>query len=227
MVSYLVSHPPSVFGQLVYIASLRDKNGSYQHPAVCREFGGEAADHALRQQHKVTFQAWLALPLEQQCAELEAYLHAIGGEDRALHGWSGLAVTEDLIPEAAEAHESQLFQSDLQILLPMLIGDLQAAASREEPRGREGGWLGRLVPGFGIFGRKTERKGVDSVLKGMPRRDTLLHRTRRSEELKDLRDRGQINDAEFITALNMLRAAEGLPPLPSSPARPEKVREPN
>jgi hypothetical protein len=215
LVRSMVSHPPSVFGQLVYVSSLRDKaTGAYAHPAVCAVFGGDAADRVLGQQHQQIFQTWLALPLEQQCAELESFLQAIGSDGRLPHAWMEPSTGEPLIPETAEIHETQLFQSDLEMLLPMLQGDLQPGMARGEADVEPTSWFGRLRPKFNLFGKKTERKGVDSVLRGLPRRNTLLHRARRSEELKDLRDRGQISDPEFMTALNMLRQAEGLPPLP-------------
>ena len=51
---------PTVFGRLVYLATLRDANtGVYEHHGLSQIFGEEEADRTLRQSHIEMFNEWL------------------------------------------------------------------------------------------------------------------------------------------------------------------------
>jgi len=72
-----LSQIPSVFGRLVYLASLRNSNnGAYEHCGLSLVFGEDEANRALREGHVDVFTEWLAFNLEQQKADLDLYLAA-------------------------------------------------------------------------------------------------------------------------------------------------------
>jgi hypothetical protein len=118
----MVSQPPTLFGRLVYISSLRDSTrGSYCHPAICGAFGCELADWALRMAHRDMFRSWLSLSLARQHSELQDFLAGVGCADAALsRSWLEEVAVDGLVPPEAGSHELLLFQSDLDVLTALL-----------------------------------------------------------------------------------------------------------
>ena len=112
---------PSLFGRLVFLASLRNRNGGeYAHQSLSQMVGPEEADTILRRSHAQVFQDWLTLSLEQQKADLEEYLLEVPSPAAVLDGWIGSKSYRDLAPRTAQEMERDLFVSDLEALLPLL-----------------------------------------------------------------------------------------------------------
>jgi hypothetical protein len=124
-----LSQIPTVFGRLVYLASLRDPNtGRYEHFGLAQMFGEDEADRALRQSHLETFQQWLGFGLERQKQDLDQYLAGLHRDPRAiLETWSRVEPYRNLIPAAAPQAERQLYLSDLQALLELLKNEYGVA----------------------------------------------------------------------------------------------------
>jgi hypothetical protein len=113
---------PNSFARLVYLASLRDVNtGRYQHHGLSQVFGGELADHTLRQAHLRIFAEWLGGNLERQKTDLEEYLSTLDGPvARVLDNWLRLAPFAHFLPAETREVERQLYLSDLHTLLELL-----------------------------------------------------------------------------------------------------------
>jgi hypothetical protein len=114
-----LSQIPSVFGRLVYMSSLRNpNNGRYDHHGLALICGEEDANKALKKSHAQIFAEWLTFNLEQQKADLDAYLDGLP-DDRAtvVENWIKLAPYRNLIPGSVRVVEKRLFISDLSALL--------------------------------------------------------------------------------------------------------------
>ena len=113
---------PTVFGQLSYLASLRDRDsGVYRHHGLAAIFGREESRRALRQGHGQVFQQWLNLPLEQKRDDLEQYLDRLDGPRRTvLRHWAESRVYRGYTPPSARESERELFFQEFEILLEIL-----------------------------------------------------------------------------------------------------------
>ena len=112
---------PTLFGRLVYLASLRNQsNGEYQHQGLAQMVGEEQAGETLRRSHARVFQDWLCLNLEQQKADLQEYLAELPNPAGVLAGWTGSQSYRGLAPALAQDVERQLFAGDLGTLLTLL-----------------------------------------------------------------------------------------------------------
>jgi hypothetical protein len=117
-----LSQIPTVFGRLVYLASLRNSNsGRYEHHGLALVFGEEEANKALKKSHTRLFREWLTYNLEEQKSDLESYLSELA-EDRqtVLTNWSDLALYRNLMPLTLRAHEKRLYMTDLKALLELM-----------------------------------------------------------------------------------------------------------
>lgn len=109
-----LSQIPTVFGQLAFLASLRDPaSGRYSHEALTRMLGAEAADRVLCNSHHQVFSEWLGFSLAEQKSDLDDYLRAAGSPRHALH-------YRNLVPPTAREVERQLYVTDLETLLELL-----------------------------------------------------------------------------------------------------------
>ncbi len=117
---------PTTFGQLTYLASLRDNDsGRYCHYGLSQIYGEDAAHYALHASHERTFVEWLNYSLDKQRSDLEAYLEDID-EPRAdvLKSWSAVTPYKGLVPGSAGDAERYLYVSDLEIILELLRNEL-------------------------------------------------------------------------------------------------------
>jgi len=106
---------PTVFGRLVFLASLRDPaTDRYMHPGLTRMLGGSEADRALRQSHYQVFSQWIASSLEEQKVDLDDYLRRSGQETGSFRRFRNLA------PPTARDVERQLYLIDLETLLELI-----------------------------------------------------------------------------------------------------------
>ena len=85
---------PTLFGRVLYLASLRNPaSGAYEHSALAQMVGEEEAHETLRRSHARVFQDWLCLNLEQQKADLQEYLAEAPNPAALLAGWTDLRST--------------------------------------------------------------------------------------------------------------------------------------
>ena len=125
-----LSQIPSVFGRLVYLASLRNANsGRYEHHGLALVFGEEDANRALKKSHIQVFREWLTFNLEQQKADLDLYLSGLYEDRRTvLTNWLDLAPYRNLMPVTMRGVEKRLYIADLKALLELMGNALGAAA---------------------------------------------------------------------------------------------------
>ena len=120
-----LSQIPTALGRIAYLASLRDPNtGRYQHFGLAQLYSAEESDQALRESHGRVLSEWLNFSLAEQQDDLESYLASLEG-DRAtvLAAWTKLQSYRNLMPVDASAAESELFVTDLELILRLLRGE--------------------------------------------------------------------------------------------------------
>lgn len=124
-----LSQIPSVFGRLVYLASLRDDNsGRYEHHGLALMFGEDEANKALKRSHIRVFREWLSFNLERQRTDLDVYLSGLYEDKRiVLTTWMELAPYRNLIPVTLRPVEKRLYAADFKALLE-LMGSAHGAA---------------------------------------------------------------------------------------------------
>ena len=124
-----LSQIPSVFGRLVYLASLRNANsGRYEHHGLTLVFGEEDANKALKKSHIQVFREWLTFNLEQQKADLDLYLAGLYEDKRTvLTTWLDLAPYRNLAPIRLRGVEKQVYAADLKALLELMANALGVA----------------------------------------------------------------------------------------------------
>jgi hypothetical protein len=117
-----LSQIPSVFGRMVYLASLRNVNsGRYEHHGLALLFGDDEANKALKKSHSQLFSEWLAFSVEQQKADLDLYISGLFEDKRTVvETWLKLAPYRNLIPSTVRGVERRLYISDLTALMELL-----------------------------------------------------------------------------------------------------------
>ena len=118
-----IAEIPSLFGRLVYLASLRDENkGFYHHAALEEQCDAEHCDLLLAQSHRAVFYDWLALGLPEQCADLREYLQSLHGLPSViLNTWKKAEPFSRYLPETYGAGDRELFLTDLRTLIDLLL----------------------------------------------------------------------------------------------------------
>jgi len=116
-----LSQIPSVFGRLVYLASLRNpNNGNYEHHGLTLVFGEDEANRALKDGHSAVFAEWLTFNLEQQKADLDLYLAGLFEDKRlVVETWVRLAPYKNLVPASVRGVERRLYINDLTALVEL------------------------------------------------------------------------------------------------------------
>ena len=124
-----VSQIPSVFGRLVYLASLRNpNNGSYEHHGLALVFGEDEADKALKNSHAAVFAEWLTFNIEQQKADLDLYISGLFENKRVvIETWMRLAPYRNLLPTSVRGVERRLYIADFTAILDLLKAGYDAA----------------------------------------------------------------------------------------------------
>jgi len=114
---------PTLFGRLVYLASLRDEQtGRYSQDFLIRLQGPEEADRTLRHSHQQIFSQWIASNLADQKTDLDEYLRQSGGK------LSSLWQYRNILPALIRDVERQLYLMDFETLLWLLQFDRDEAA---------------------------------------------------------------------------------------------------
>jgi hypothetical protein len=116
-----LSQIPTVFGRLVYLASLRNpNNGNYEHHGLSLVFGEDEANRALKDSHSAVFAEWLNFNLEQQKADLDLYLAGLFEDKRlVVETWVRLAPYQNLVPATIRGVERRVYMSDLAALVEL------------------------------------------------------------------------------------------------------------
>src|SRR5258707_187528 len=110
-----LSQIPSVFGRLVFLASLRNPNsGQYEHHGLALVFGRLEAARALKKSHREAFAEWLSYDIEEQKADLDLYFSGQDEDKRTiLKTWEKLEPYRNVVPSSAKDVEKKLYLSDL------------------------------------------------------------------------------------------------------------------
>jgi hypothetical protein len=110
-----LSQIPTVFGRLVYLASLRDtESNRYIHVALTPLLGPEDADRTLCDSHHQVFAQWIGSSLAEQKADLDLYVRSTDGPKYIRQEYT------NLVPPMARDVERQLYLTDLETLLELL-----------------------------------------------------------------------------------------------------------
>ncbi|MBV9768383.1 MAG: hypothetical protein JOZ32_02325 [Bryobacterales bacterium] len=129
-----ISQIPSVFGRLVYLASLRNgNNGSYEHHGLALVFGEDEANKAMKASHSTVFAEWLSFNIEEQKADLDLYIAGLLEDKRVVvDTWIRLAPHKNLIPASVRGVERRLYLADLTALMELLRGAYGVAARDQD-----------------------------------------------------------------------------------------------
>jgi hypothetical protein len=125
-----ISQIPTVFGKLVYLASLRNaNNGTYEHHGLALVFGEDEANKALKNSHSRVFAEWLSFNIEQQKADLDLYISGLFEDKRVvIENWIRLAPYRNLLPTSVRGVERRLYIADFTALLELFIAAYGVAA---------------------------------------------------------------------------------------------------
>jgi hypothetical protein len=117
-----LSSIPTVFGQLGYLAGLRDPDsGVYRHHGLAAIFGRDESRKALAVSHQRVFQQWLNLSLEKKRADLAEYLDGLRDPKPAvLRHWARNRTYRTYLPSAARESDRQLFFQEFEVVLEIL-----------------------------------------------------------------------------------------------------------
>ena len=127
-----LSRIPTVFGQISYLASLRDSNsGIYKHHGLSAAFGRDESIRAMRESHESAFQHWLEMPLAERARDLHTYLQGLEDEKAAVAGyWLASGQTELQTPSSARPMERELFRHDVETLLTIIRNEASGGPPR-------------------------------------------------------------------------------------------------
>src|SRR5947209_7527060 len=120
---------PSVYGRMVYLASLRNANSDrYEHHGLAARFSPQQSDTVLRASHEQVFQDWLALSVREQKADLDLYLSSLDDNKQlVVETWLKIMPFQNLLPARARGVEADLFLADFRVLLELLRNEYRAA----------------------------------------------------------------------------------------------------
>jgi hypothetical protein len=121
----VLSTIPTHYGRLVFLSGLRDPNsGRYEHFDALSFAEDELCTRVLEMAHIETYREWVSMSLEQQRADLGLYLVSVGLNARqVLRTWLVTAPYRSLIPLHTQPVEQDMFLSDMQALLALLINE--------------------------------------------------------------------------------------------------------
>jgi hypothetical protein len=117
-----LSHIPTSYGRLVYLAGLRNPDtGQYEH------YGSDASTRALasrvlKRVHEEIFKEWVSYALERKKADIEVYIAGIDQVDKAdlIDAWLRLTPYKNLVPASIQGPERQKHMSDFEAILGLL-----------------------------------------------------------------------------------------------------------
>lgn len=110
------------YGQLVYLAGLRNPNtGRYEYYGATGN-SSAAANRGLKRHHEDIFRLWVTYPLEKKKADIDLYISGIDQVDKAelIDAWLRLTPYKNLVPAAIQGPERQKHISDFEAILGLL-----------------------------------------------------------------------------------------------------------
>jgi hypothetical protein len=125
---------PSVFGRLVYLASLRNANtGVYEHFGFSQRFGERESGRTIKHSHVNMFRDWLCFSLEEQKDDLERYLDSADGDRRTIVAtWLEWPPFMNWIPAQTRPVERKLFQTDMEVVLDLIRREYAVASPGQD-----------------------------------------------------------------------------------------------
>lgn len=119
---HTLSRIPSLYGRLMYLASLRDPNtGAYRHYGLANAFGREQSAQALETSHTRTFREWVNLNLEEKHTDLLAYLNTLDDpKGLVVRYWIESKGYAGCIPDSAGKADRALYLADIEGLLVVI-----------------------------------------------------------------------------------------------------------
>lgn len=135
---HTLSRIPSVFGRLLYLASLRDPNtGVYHHHGFTAAFGKEQSRQALILSHKRTFREWMRLKFKEKHADLVTYLETLDDpKGLVVSYWLESQGYLTCVPDDASKADRAYYESDLKLLLESLRDAAGGGPARGSSRRR-------------------------------------------------------------------------------------------
>lgn len=108
---------PDCFSQLMYLGSLRDQRGVYQHWGLTREYGEERTGAAYQEAHQITYEGVLQTDLSELLASLSE--HCERSRQSCDDVMSKLQWATRITPVGIQEHTSMHFNYVLASLLAL------------------------------------------------------------------------------------------------------------
>lgn len=119
-----MAHIETFYGQLVYLASLRNPDtGKYEYYGVTPKLTStQDSNRAFRRIHEQVFTRWIGLTLERKMADIELYISDIGQVDQCelIDAWLRLTPYKNLVPASIQGPERERHASDFEAILGLL-----------------------------------------------------------------------------------------------------------
>ena len=127
-----LSQIPSLFGRLVWLASLRNPHsGVYEHHGLAVVFGPEESNKALRLSHLACCREWLNTSLREQMADLRLYLGSQSENPGEVIGnWQELGFWRTILPGSIRGAERATYLANVEALLTLLQSEAAGGGAR-------------------------------------------------------------------------------------------------
>ena len=116
-VSKSVRALPECFSQLIYLGSLRNKNGEYEHWGLTREYGEEKTRNAFAQTHLAAYERLLQMRFSGLIEVLQEHCAHSGMDCRLIV--DHLSMDSKLTPSRVQEHSAMHFNYVLASLLAL------------------------------------------------------------------------------------------------------------